>query len=180
MVKESARLLPPVPIQMRQATVDTELAGYAVCKGSRVILSPLLSNRSPDLYPEPDRFLPELLWPPEKNLSQRARDTFAAEAHNRLSQPLYCFAFALIALAAVTRGTRQRGSRALRLTGASLAALGLYLAGFGVAGAAQSHPALVPAFYLIPLLGMLGAIAVLGGKSPAAILARRRARSHAA
>jgi lipopolysaccharide export system permease protein len=127
-----------------------------------------------------DRFLSELLRPPEKNLAQRVRDTFAAEAHNRLSQPLYCFAFGLIALAAVTRGTRQRGSRALRLTGASLAALGLYLAGFGVAGAAQTRPELLPAFYLIPLLGVLGAVAVLSGKSPAAILARRRARSHAA
>lgn len=127
-----------------------------------------------------DRFLPELLWPPEKNLAQRTRDTFTAEAHNRLSQPLYCIAFALIVLAAVTRGRRQRGSRAIRLTGAIVAALGLYLAGFGVAGAAQTHPGLLPAFYLIPLLGVLGTVAVLSGNSPAAILARRRARSAAA
>jgi lipopolysaccharide export system permease protein len=126
-----------------------------------------------------DRFLPELLWPPERNLAQRARNTFTAEAHNRLSQPLYCIAFALIVLAAVTRGTRQRGSRAIRLTGAIVAALGLYLAGFGVAGAAQTHPGLLPVFYLIPLLGALGTVAVLSGNSPAAILARRRARSAA-
>jgi len=120
-----------------------------------------------------DRFLPELLWPPEKNLTQRSRNIFLAAAHDRLSQPLYCFTFGLIALAAVSRGRRQRGSRALRMTGAAIVALAVYLAGFGVAGAAQSRPELVPAFYLIPFLGSLGAIAVLAGFSPAAILARR-------
>jgi lipopolysaccharide export system permease protein len=121
-----------------------------------------------------DRFLPELLWPPERDLAQRTRNTFMAEAHNRLSQPLYCFAFALLALAAVARGGRQRGSRALRLAGAVVAGLALYLVGFGVAGAAQNQPALLPAFYLIPFAGVAGAIAVLAGHSPAAVLARRR------
>ena len=121
-----------------------------------------------------DRFLPELLWPADANLPPRTRNAFIVEAHNRLTQPLYCFPFALIALAAVARGRRQRGSRALRLTGGVLAALGLYLAGFGIAGAAQKQPALLPGFYLIPLLGSLGAAAVLAGYSPAAILARRR------
>ena len=121
-----------------------------------------------------DRFLPELLWPQEKGLTQRSRNTFIVEAHSRLSQPFYCIAFGLIALAAVTRGRRQRGSRALRLTGGALAALGLYLAGFGLAGSAQNHPELLPGFYLIPLLGALSAVATLAGYSPAAILARRR------
>jgi len=121
-----------------------------------------------------DRFLSELLWPPEANLSRRTRNTFTVEAHNRLSQPLYCIAFGLIALAAVVRGRRHRGSRALRLTGGALAALGLYLAGFGLAGAAQNQPELLPGFYLIPILGALGAIATLAGYSPNAILARRR------
>ena len=121
-----------------------------------------------------DRFLPELLWPPEKNLTQRIRNSFTIEAHNRLSQPLYCFVFGLIALAAVARGRRQRGMRALRLLGGALSALGLYLGGFAVAGAAQNHPQLLAAFYIIPLLGVAGAMAVLAGYSPNAILARRR------
>ncbi len=128
-----------------------------------------------------DRFLPELLWPPEPGLTQRIRDTFTTEAHYRLSQPLYCLAFALVALAAVTRGRRQRGSRFLRLTGGALAALSLYLAGAGVAGLAQNHIALLPLFYVVPVAGCLAAMAVLGGYSPAAILARRaRAREAAA
>jgi lipopolysaccharide export system permease protein len=127
-----------------------------------------------------DRFLPELLWPPERNLTERTRNTFTVEAHYRLTQPLYCLPFGLIALAAVARGRRQRGSRALRLIGAAGAALGLYLAGFGIPGPAQTHPELIPVFYVIPLLGVLGAITVLAGYSPLALLARRRTRSLAA
>ena len=123
-----------------------------------------------------DRFLPELLWPPEgENLPERTRRTFTVEAHNRLSQPLYCIAFGLIALAAVARGRRHRGSIALRLALGAMAALGLYLGGYGVAGAAQGQPMLLPAFYIIPLGGAVLAALVLAGYSPRAILARRRA-----
>jgi cytochrome P450 len=58
-VKESMRILPPVPQQFRVATHDTTLAGFPVKQGSRVLLSPLLTNRQPELYPEPDLFRPE-------------------------------------------------------------------------------------------------------------------------
>jgi lipopolysaccharide export system permease protein len=124
-----------------------------------------------------ERFLGELLWPaPEPGLTERIRRQFQAEAHNRLSQPLYCIAFALIAMAAVLRGRRTRGPVAMRLVMGSLAAAGLRIAGYGIQGAAQSTPALIAAFYLIPLIGAAGALAVLMGYSPRAILGRRRLR----
>jgi len=119
-----------------------------------------------------ERYLDELLWPSERGVSQRIRDQFFAVAHDRISQPLYCLTFALIALAAVVRGRRQRGSIALRLTMASLAAAGLRIAGYGVMGLAQHNPPLIIAFYLLPVLGAAAAIAVLAGYSPAAIRAR--------
>jgi lipopolysaccharide export system permease protein len=122
-----------------------------------------------------ERYLGELFWPPEKEgLNDRIRNQFFAEAHNRLTQPLNCLAFALIALAAVLRGRRQRGNVALRLGLASLAAAGLSIADYGVMGMAQRNSFLVSLFYLLPLLGVAAAIAVLAGYSPAAILARRR------
>jgi lipopolysaccharide export system permease protein len=120
----------------------------------------------------PERFLGELLWPPERSVNQRIRDQFLAEAHNRLSQPLYCIAFALIALAAVVRGRRQRGSVALRMGAAIVAAVGLRIVGYGIVGLAQRHQPLVPAFYLIPLLGTAGAVLVMAGYTPAALAAR--------
>jgi lipopolysaccharide export system permease protein len=124
-----------------------------------------------------ERYLNELLWPQEPSISRRLRDQFFAAAHDRLSQPLYCIPFALIAMAAVMRGRRQRGSVALRLTMASLAAAGLRIAGYGVMGAAQHNQALVIGFYLLPLLGALGAIAVLAGYSPSSIRERFRVQA---
>jgi lipopolysaccharide export system permease protein len=120
-----------------------------------------------------ERYLPELLWPQDHDLSPRLRKQFFAEAHNRLSQPLYCLAFALIALAGVLRAGRQRGQVAMRLTLASAAAAGLRIAGYGVAGMAQNDSALVPLLYILPLLGAAAAILVLAGFSPTRLLGRR-------
>jgi lipopolysaccharide export system permease protein len=124
-----------------------------------------------------ERYLNELLWPAEPSITPRIRDQFFAAAHDRLSQPLYCIAFALIAMAAVMRGRRQRGSVALRLTMASLAAAGLRIAGYGVMGVAQHNPALIFAFYLLPLLGGACAISVLAGYSPSSIRERFRVQT---
>ena len=124
-----------------------------------------------------ERYLDELLRPSEPDITPRIRDQFFAEAHNRISQPLYCIAFALIAMAAVMRGRRQRGSIALRLTIASLAAAGLRIAGYGIMGLAQRNPPLVALFYLLPVLGAACAIAVLAGYAPEGPLARWRAHN---
>ncbi len=121
-----------------------------------------------------ERYLGELLNPAEASLTARIRNAYLAEAHNRLSQPLYCVAFAMIALAAIMRGRRQRGALALRLTMASLAAAAVRIAGYGVTGPASSHPALSALFYVIPLLGTGLALLVLMGYSPSAIIGRRR------
>ena len=118
----------------------------------------------------------ELFWPPEQGVTQRIRDQFFAAAHDRLSQPLYCIAFALIALAAVMRGRRQRGSVAIRLTIASLAAAGLRIAGYGVMGLAQRNPAAGGAFLSAAGDRRGRAIALLAGYTPRAMLARLRSR----
>jgi cytochrome P450 len=58
-VKESMRVLPPVPLQIRVAQSDTTIAGHPVPKGTRVMLNTFLTNRMPELYPEADVFRPE-------------------------------------------------------------------------------------------------------------------------
>jgi cytochrome P450 len=58
-IKETMRILPPVPQQFRVATKDTTLASFPVRNRTKVLLSSFLTNRNPDLYPEPDRFKPE-------------------------------------------------------------------------------------------------------------------------
>jgi len=58
-INESMRILPPVPQQFRVATKDTALANFPVRSRTKVLISPFLTNRNPDLYPEPDCFKPE-------------------------------------------------------------------------------------------------------------------------
>jgi lipopolysaccharide export system permease protein len=117
-------------------------------------------------------YLGELLQPADKGITPKDRAAYLKEANDRLSQPLYCLAFAMICLAAILRGRRQRGALAMRLTGASLAAAALRIAGYGLAGPAASHPMLDIFLYVIPLLGAGLAWLVLMGYSPRALMAR--------
>jgi lipopolysaccharide export system permease protein len=99
-----------------------------------------------------ERYLSELLWPKfARDPGKATRDVYFAEANNRLSEPLYCVAFALIAFAAITLGRRGRGAYALRLALAVLGAAALRILGYGIQGAAARHPAYCVLFYLIPL-----------------------------
>jgi lipopolysaccharide export system permease protein len=120
-----------------------------------------------------ERFLSELFWPPP-DLKPAARAAYFAEGNNRLAQPLYCIAFGLISLAVIARGRRARGAQALRTTLAAVAAAGLRIAGYGVQGLATHWPVLCILFYVIPLAGALGAIAMLMGFNPAALSQRHR------
>ncbi|HSZ11320.1 MAG TPA: LPS export ABC transporter permease LptF [Rhizomicrobium sp.] len=125
-----------------------------------------------------ERYLPELLWPPpQPGLTDRMRRVYFAEANNRLAAPLYCLTFALITLAAATRGSRVRGAAALRLTFASFFAAGLRIAGYGAQGPSVSHPWMVVFLYLIPLLGAAVALAALAGLDPEEVF---RARTNVA
>lgn len=112
-----------------------------------------------------EQFLNELFHP-SPQLRSKTRRAYIAEGHNRISQPLYCIAFALIALTAVMRGKRARGAYALRLTVASAAAAGLRIAGYGVQGLAAGNNIYCILFYVIPLVGSLIAIAVFVHNQP--------------
>jgi cytochrome P450 len=58
-VKESMRLLPPVPFQVRRAIRDTALIDCEIKAGTRVFLSSFLTNRLPDVYHDADEFRPQ-------------------------------------------------------------------------------------------------------------------------
>jgi cytochrome P450 len=58
-VKESLRLLPPVPTAFRTSTAPFEMGGHRFEAETRLYYSPYITHRLPDLYPEPKRFLPE-------------------------------------------------------------------------------------------------------------------------
>jgi cytochrome P450 len=58
-IKESMRLLPTVPFQVRKAVCDTKLGDCEIKNKTRVILSPFLTNRLSAIYPDGDCFKPE-------------------------------------------------------------------------------------------------------------------------
>jgi len=109
-----------------------------------------------------ERYLSELFNPSSK-LPKKVQNAYVAEAHNRLSQPLYCLVFALIAMAAILTGKRARGANAIRISIAVAAFVAVRLAGYGVAGLAVNQPSTAFLFYLIPVLGGAAAVAVLSG-----------------
>jgi lipopolysaccharide export system permease protein len=112
-----------------------------------------------------DRYLNELFWPqfktPPKN--KNLVDIFLAEGNNRIAAPLYCITFALIALAAVTSGRRQRGAYALRLTIASIFAAVVRIIGYGAQSMAARNPSMLFLLYLVPILGAALALLELEG-----------------
>jgi cytochrome P450 len=57
-VKESMRVLPPVPLHPRVVAEDTELAGHRLPAGSEIFLSIFHMHHDPAVFPDPDRFAP--------------------------------------------------------------------------------------------------------------------------
>ncbi len=109
-----------------------------------------------------ERYLAELLEAQSApGVPAVRRGVYLAEAHNRLSAPLYCIAFALIALAATTKGRMARASYALRLSGAALMGATLRLVGYAAQGLAARSPQFNFILYLLPLAGILVGAAVM-------------------
>jgi cytochrome P450 len=57
-IKETLRLYPPIHVGNRQVHTDTQLQGYDVPAGTRVMVSIYLSHRHPAYWIEPGRFCP--------------------------------------------------------------------------------------------------------------------------
>lgn len=58
-IKESMRVLPPVPFLLRFAAEDTELEGRPIPREAEVIFSQYITHHNPDIYSEPKRFNPD-------------------------------------------------------------------------------------------------------------------------
>jgi cytochrome P450 family 135 len=58
-IQETLRLRPVIAIVIRRLTEPVEIGGYELPAGVSVTPSIYLVHRNPEIYPEPDRFLPE-------------------------------------------------------------------------------------------------------------------------
>jgi cytochrome P450 len=57
-VKESMRVIPPVPLTWRVTAAPTLLGGFPIPTGTEVSVSIYQTHHMPELYPEPERFDP--------------------------------------------------------------------------------------------------------------------------
>ena len=102
-VRESLRILPPVPQQIRYAQVDTSLNGYPLPRRTKVVLSPFMTNRDPDLYPHADRFQPDRWAAVAPSAYQ-----YSVFSGGPRGCPGYGFAIALMKVGIATIMTRYR------------------------------------------------------------------------
>src|SRR3954454_6578962 len=58
-IQETLRLRPVISIVLRKLTVPVEIGGYELPAGGSVAPCVYLAHRNPEVYPEPERFLPE-------------------------------------------------------------------------------------------------------------------------
>lgn len=58
-VRETLRLYPPAWIFTREAAEDDVIRGYAIPKGTLIMLAPIAMHRDPSLWPTPRRFDPD-------------------------------------------------------------------------------------------------------------------------
>ncbi len=110
----------------------------------------------------------------DQQAQQSATNVYRAELHDRLSQPLYAFAFALIAFAALGRAQPARQGRGFIILNAVVCALAIRLAGYTVTGAAAQWYGAIMFLYAIPatasIIALLIIAQVLRPRVPQALL----------
>jgi sterol 14-demethylase len=96
-LKEALRLHPPLIILMRRVRRDFHYKGWRVEAGKTLAVSPALSNRLPEHFPDPERFDPDRYRPPrEEDRQGFAWIPFGAGRHRCVGA-----AFAMMQLKAI-------------------------------------------------------------------------------
>ncbi|HTK35799.1 MAG TPA: LPS export ABC transporter permease LptF [Caulobacteraceae bacterium] len=130
-------------------------------------LSAYLTTEEPLHFKTADRYLHELVHPDlSKWWEQRNRKQMLAEAHYRMSSPLYSITFMALALWAVLGGPFSRLGYGRRVARAAMAAAMIRIMGFGVQAACGSNPQLNILQYALPIVPTLIALKPLFANWP--------------
>jgi lipopolysaccharide export system permease protein len=102
-----------------------------------------------------ERYFEELARPhPDDPAFKQSPGQFRAELHERFSNPLYPFAFVLLALAFAGQAESTRQSRVQNVVIAFLLAIGIRLAGLAVNNLVVLKPQSTTLLYVLPLSGI--------------------------
>lgn len=146
-----------------------------------------LSNFGPSrevpYYEASEKYMSELLNPdPEDPIFLSSPGKLVAEAHDRLSSPLYAMAMMLIGFIGMSSPQSNRAGRIWVVLAVSGLALGLRVAGATTVNLVVKQNELVPLTYLLPAAGILASLVWLwwNGRGPrgftAALAAQGRRR----
>lgn len=116
-------------------------------------LSPFTETDAKIRYKPTDLWLAQLINPSPADLdSSGSRGELAAEAHSRISSPLYALTAMAMALAAILGGGFSRTGYSLRIAKASAAFLVVRVIGYGLVAGGAWNGWLNPLQYVVPLL----------------------------
>jgi lipopolysaccharide export system permease protein len=116
-------------------------------------LSPYADRGEVLNYKISDKYLHELLYPdPHNENDWRNRKKYQAEAHYRLSSPIYNISFVALALYGVIGGAFSRVGYGRRIAFVGVGAAVTRIVGFAVQAACGNAPALNLLQYLIPII----------------------------
>jgi len=130
-------------------------------------LQPFIENDDSLHLKASDRFLHELAFPDlTQDWERQNRVKMLAEAHYRLSSPLYAFTFMALALWAVIGGAFSRRGYASRIGLAAFYAALARIIGFAVQAASDGAAAVNILQYVVPLVPVALAIGALLRRAP--------------
>ena len=146
--------------------VEAELGHLSMLYFDRYMLDlGQYTSRSDYRWLEPsERYLHELIDPGDTLDDVNNADKMRVELHRRLLAPLYCFALALIAVAATLSGELDRRGQWRRVVAAVAAAIVLQLIGLFVLQLAARAPSLIVLAYLNLAAAGAASVCVLTGR----------------
>ncbi len=120
-----------------------------------------------------ERFTTELLRPDKNDPQYKANPArFTSELHERLSNPLYAFAFVLIVVAFMGQAQTTRSNRMQAIVTAFGVAVGIRILGIAAANAAAVRTSATHLLYLVPFAAALGSMLLIAWR----VKPRRRTR----
>lgn len=125
-------------------------------------LTHLIPDGIAAVFKPSERTIAELLDPPEDDsYVAQHRDQFRIELHERFAQPLYPFAFVLVAFLFVGDPRTNRQSRLTSILAAALTVAAVRFLGYGATTLALGTPAATAAIYVVPVAAAALALAVI-------------------
>lgn len=148
-------------IQQRVSEAELDLVAF---RSHQIDMSGIVADDTMVRLKSSDRFLHELFHPLPVDMPRAT--AFAAEAHGRLSAPLYNPALALLAVAFLARGRHRRLGYGPMIAACTAFGFAVRLAGFAVGSAAEGQPALNPVQYAIPLSVIAACLVLMVTRAP--------------